>query len=80
MGPRYSQSVYCKVTPSNRSRIHKTTVLLSSVAKKILDMKSHQVNLGESECIITVEARPVQLMVPRVVEVQLKTLKFELHL
>ncbi|TKS91424.1 Interferon-induced 35 kDa protein [Collichthys lucidus] len=39
------------------------------VAKKILEMKSHQVNLGESECSITVEARPVQLMVPRLVEI-----------
>lgn len=43
------------------------------MAKKILEMKSHQVNLGESECSITVEARPVQLMVPKLVEVQLKT-------
>ncbi|KAG8006476.1 Interferon-induced 35 kDa protein, partial [Nibea albiflora] len=39
------------------------------VAKKILEMKSHQVNLGESECSITVEARPVQLMVPSLVEI-----------
>ncbi|TMS15146.1 60S ribosomal protein L27 [Larimichthys crocea] len=39
------------------------------VAKKILEMKSHQVNLGESECSITVEARPVQLMVPKLVEI-----------
>ncbi|KAE8282822.1 N-myc-interactor [Larimichthys crocea] len=39
------------------------------VAKKILEMKTHQVNLGESECSITVEARPVQLMVPRLVEI-----------
>lgn len=42
---------------------------LSSVAKKILTMKKHHVNLSE-DCIITVEARPVQLMVPNLVEVQ----------
>lgn len=39
------------------------------MANKILDLKKHQVDLG-SECSITVEARPVQLMVPRLVEVQ----------
>ncbi|XP_076608624.1 interferon-induced 35 kDa protein [Chaetodon auriga] len=38
------------------------------VAKKILDMKRHRVELG-GECIITVEARPVQLMVPSLVEI-----------
>lgn len=41
----------------------------SSVANKILDLKKHQVDLG-GECSITVEARPVQLMVPRRVEVR----------
>ncbi|GAA6229849.1 interferon-induced 35 kDa protein [Lates japonicus] len=38
------------------------------VAKKILNMKKHRVDLG-SECNITVEARPVQLMKPRLVEI-----------
>ncbi|KAG7238882.1 hypothetical protein INR49_030429 [Caranx melampygus] len=38
------------------------------VAKKILDMKHHRVELGD-ECSITVEARPVQLMMPRLVEI-----------
>lgn len=42
---------------------------LPLVAKKILDTKSHRVDLGE-ECSIAVEARPVQLMLPRLVEVQ----------
>ncbi|XP_059204151.1 interferon-induced protein 35 [Centropristis striata] len=38
------------------------------VAKKILDLKKHKVDLG-SECSITVEARPVHLMLPRLVEI-----------
>ncbi|XP_034749339.1 interferon-induced 35 kDa protein homolog [Etheostoma cragini] len=38
------------------------------VAKKILDMKQHWVDLG-GECSITVEARPVQLMLPTLVEI-----------
>ncbi|KAG7233144.1 hypothetical protein INR49_007424 [Caranx melampygus] len=38
------------------------------VAKKVLDMKHHRVELGD-ECSITVEARPVQLMMPRLVEI-----------
>ncbi|XP_032394669.1 interferon-induced 35 kDa protein [Etheostoma spectabile] len=38
------------------------------VAKKILAMKKHQVDLG-GECSITVEARPVQLMLPTLVEI-----------
>nr|QXO33271.1 interferon-induced 35 kDa protein [Siniperca chuatsi] len=38
------------------------------VAKKILTTKKHQVDLG-AECSITVEARPVQLMVPKLVEI-----------
>ncbi|XP_035511355.1 interferon-induced 35 kDa protein homolog isoform X2 [Morone saxatilis] len=38
------------------------------VAGKILEMKKHKVDLG-AECSITVEARPVQLMVPRLVEI-----------
>ncbi|KAM9345966.1 interferon-induced 35 kDa protein [Symphorus nematophorus] len=38
------------------------------VARKILEMKKHQVDLG-SECSITLQARPVQLMVPRRVEI-----------
>ncbi|XP_040917809.1 interferon-induced protein 35 [Toxotes jaculatrix] len=38
------------------------------VAKKILGMKNHRVDLGE-EVSITVEARPVQLMQPRLVEI-----------
>ncbi|XP_070837363.1 interferon-induced 35 kDa protein [Chaetodon trifascialis] len=38
------------------------------VAKKILDTKQHRVELG-GECSITVEARPVQLMVPSLVEI-----------
>ncbi|XP_054463338.1 interferon-induced protein 35 [Anoplopoma fimbria] len=37
------------------------------VASKVLDMKKHRVELG-SECSITAEARPVQLMLPRLVE------------
>ncbi|XP_041812754.1 interferon-induced protein 35 [Chelmon rostratus] len=41
------------------------------VAKKILDMKKHKVDLG-GECSITVEARPVQLMMPRLVEIDTK--------
>lgn len=39
------------------------------MAKKILGMPEHQVDLGQ-DCRITVEARPVELMMPRVVEVQ----------
>uniref|UniRef100_A0A3Q3WGV7 NID domain-containing protein n=1 Tax=Mola mola TaxID=94237 RepID=A0A3Q3WGV7_MOLML len=39
------------------------------VASKILDLQKHQVDLG-GECSITVEARPVHLMVPKVVEIQ----------
>ncbi|XP_049925988.1 interferon-induced protein 35 [Epinephelus moara] len=38
------------------------------VARKILDTQKHQVDLG-AECTITVEARPVQLMLPRLVEI-----------
>ncbi|XP_068581911.1 interferon-induced 35 kDa protein [Cebidichthys violaceus] len=38
------------------------------VADKILDMKTHRVALGP-DCRITVEARPVQLMLPRLVEI-----------
>ncbi|CAI5676298.1 unnamed protein product [Oreochromis niloticus] len=38
------------------------------VARKILELKKHQVNLGE-ECSITVEARPVHLMLPKLVEI-----------
>lgn len=38
------------------------------VAKKILGMPEHQVDLGQ-DCRITVEARPVELMMPRVVEI-----------
>ncbi|XP_069021609.1 interferon-induced 35 kDa protein [Embiotoca jacksoni] len=38
------------------------------VAKNILFLKNHQVDLG-GECSITVEARPVFLMLPRVVEI-----------
>ncbi|KAI3359633.1 hypothetical protein L3Q82_014023 [Scortum barcoo] len=36
--------------------------------KKILNMKTHRVDLG-GECSITVGARPVQLMLPRLVEI-----------
>ncbi|XP_070704000.1 interferon-induced 35 kDa protein [Pempheris klunzingeri] len=39
------------------------------VAKNILSMKKHQVNLG-GECRITVEARPVHLMMPSLVEIE----------
>ncbi|XP_034395678.1 interferon-induced 35 kDa protein homolog isoform X2 [Cyclopterus lumpus] len=38
------------------------------VANKILDIKKHRVALG-SDCSIVVEARPVQLMLPRLVEI-----------
>ncbi|XP_047428491.1 interferon-induced protein 35 [Mugil cephalus] len=38
------------------------------VAKKILSMKSHRIELG-GECSIRVEARPVHLMVPKLVEI-----------
>ncbi|XP_067332009.1 interferon-induced protein 35 [Channa argus] len=38
------------------------------VAQNILRLKTHRVGLGE-ECRITVEARPVQLMVPTLVEI-----------
>ncbi|XP_029363643.1 interferon-induced 35 kDa protein [Echeneis naucrates] len=38
------------------------------VAEKILSMKHHQVDLG-GECSITVESRPVQLMLPHLVEI-----------
>ncbi|XP_023269612.1 interferon-induced 35 kDa protein isoform X1 [Seriola lalandi dorsalis] len=38
------------------------------VAKKVLDIKKHRVDLG-GECSITVEARPVQLMMPKLVEI-----------
>lgn len=41
------------------------------VAKNILTMKKHTVDLG-GECSITVEARPVHLMLPRVVEIDSK--------
>lgn len=39
------------------------------VAKNILDMKKHRVDLG-GECCITVEARPVQLLLPQLVEIE----------
>lgn len=39
-----------------------------AVAKKILDMEKHRVELGE-ECRIIVEAKPVHLMVPKLVEI-----------
>uniref|UniRef100_UPI0037E7520E interferon-induced 35 kDa protein n=1 Tax=Semicossyphus pulcher TaxID=241346 RepID=UPI0037E7520E len=39
------------------------------VAKKILDMPKHEVNLG-GECKITVEAKPVHLIVPKLVEIE----------
>ncbi|XP_039899160.1 interferon-induced protein 35 [Simochromis diagramma] len=38
------------------------------VARKILELKKHQVDLG-GECSITVEARPVHLMLPKLVEI-----------
>nr|QLA10405.1 interferon induced protein 35 [Oplegnathus fasciatus] len=38
------------------------------VARKILTMKNHQVDLG-GECSINVEARPVHLMLPTLVEI-----------
>ncbi|XP_035035950.2 interferon-induced protein 35 [Hippoglossus stenolepis] len=38
------------------------------VAKRILSMKKHQVKLDD-ECRITMEAQPVQLMLPRLVEI-----------
>lgn len=41
----------------------------SSVANKILDMKKHQVSLG-AEVSISVEARPVHMLLPKVVEVR----------
>nr|XP_020508345.1 interferon-induced 35 kDa protein [Labrus bergylta] len=41
------------------------------VAKKILSSSTHQVQLGE-ECRITVEARPVRLMMPSLVEIESK--------
>ncbi|XP_041672855.1 interferon-induced protein 35 [Cheilinus undulatus] len=45
------------------------------VAKKILEMGKHKVNLNEdckecTECSITVEARPIQLMLPELVEIK----------
>lgn len=40
-----------------------------AVAKKILSMKKHRVELG-GECSITVEARPVHLMMPQQVEIE----------
>ncbi|CAJ1076377.1 interferon-induced 35 kDa protein [Xyrichtys novacula] len=39
------------------------------VARNIVDMKEHCVNLG-GECFITVGARPVQLLTPSLVEIQ----------
>lgn len=39
-----------------------------AVAKKVLHMKRHRVDLG-SECSITMEARPVQLLMPTLVEI-----------
>uniref|UniRef100_A0A3Q4GXY7 Interferon-induced protein 35 n=1 Tax=Neolamprologus brichardi TaxID=32507 RepID=A0A3Q4GXY7_NEOBR len=42
------------------------------VARKILELKKHQVDLG-GECSITVEARPVHLMLPKLVEVKQTT-------
>nr|XP_046270129.1 interferon-induced protein 35 [Scatophagus argus] len=41
------------------------------VAKKILSMREHKVDLG-AECNITVKARPVKLMVPSLVEIDSK--------
>ncbi|XP_026180526.1 interferon-induced 35 kDa protein [Mastacembelus armatus] len=38
------------------------------VASKILELKQHQVDLG-GECSITVEAKPVALMMPKLVEI-----------
>lgn len=40
-----------------------------SVARNILRLKEHKVDL-EKVCTITLEAKPVQLMVPSYVEVQ----------
>ena len=44
-------------------------LVLSSVAKKILELEKHKVVLG-ADCSIPLEARPVHLMVPKVVEVR----------
>lgn len=43
------------------------------MAKNILKAKKHQVELG-TDCRITVEARPVHLMVPSLLEVQYRRL------
>lgn len=52
----------------------------SSVANKILDMKKHQVSLG-AEVSISVEARPVHMLLPKVVEVRRRgCLNFSLSL
>ena len=50
-----------------RNRVWPLTSILSSVARKILEMKEHKVELGE--CTITLEAKPVQVLVPSLVEV-----------
>ena len=51
----------------------------SSVASNILKMETHKLDLGE-ECSITVEARPVHLMVPSLVEVKQHKLMCEIEL
>ena len=43
------------------------TSILSSVARKILEMTEHKVELGE--CTITLEDKPVQVRVPSLVVV-----------
>lgn len=60
---KWSECVNCSTSCTDHS-----VFPLLSVAKKILGMMEHQVDLGQ-DCRITVVAKPVQLMMPSVVEV-----------
>lgn len=66
----------CFICDTNQCKILNSSVkpFLSSVAMNILQIRKHRVDLGE-ECRITLEARPVQLMVPSLVEVQQRLIK-----
>lgn len=67
----YYHILLCLTSYTNHCKILNNSVepCLSSVAMNILQIKKHRVDLGE-ECCITLEARPVQLMVPSLVEVR----------
>ena len=55
--------------PDGSKILINSVFLLFSVAKKVLNLKKYKVDL-EGGCSISVEARPIQLMLPKLVEVQ----------